>query len=161
MTPEDLSLKAATGEMIKGCGGLDASVPFTRVRKTVLGDYQNPSKPDYFVPIDVVADLEPLARARDGWPHVTRALCQRMGGTFVKLPDAAPSAGDVLQLLGRQAKESSDVSQAICVGLADGKLCSADVDRIRVQIRELIEIAVVMDASFAAIEGDGRCPSYT
>lgn len=70
MTPDTLALKRATAETIKGVGGLEAAADFCRVGKSVLSDNQSPNRADSFIAIDVVADLEPLARERAGWPHV-------------------------------------------------------------------------------------------
>src|SRR4051794_12231853 len=114
MTPELLAIKAATSEMIKGCGGLEASASFCRVGKSALGEYQSINKSECFAPLDVVLDLEPLARARDGWPHVTTALCRAMGGTFVALPEVPLTTSGIHLLLGDLSKEFAEATSAVC-----------------------------------------------
>lgn len=156
MTPEKLFLKRATGELVKGLGGLEAAAEFCRVGKSVLGECQSINNADRFIAIDVVADLEPLAREREGWPHVTRALCAMMGGAFVALPDAGPGGGDVLGALGAAGKEFGDISQAICGGFADGHFCSRDAAAARQQVREAQAVLAQMDALLRAIEGGAR-----
>ncbi len=154
MTPEKLNLKRATGEMIKGVGGLEAAAEFCRVGKSALGDNQSVNKPESFVALDVIADLEPLARDRDGWPHVTRALAGTMGFVLVKLPDAPASNADMLTLVGRHAKESADVSQSVCVALSDGTVSRREAGNIRTEIRHQMEVLAAMDAAMALIETD-------
>lgn len=155
MTPERINLKRATADLIKGCGGLEAAAGFCRVGKSVLGDNQSVNRPDSFIAIDVVQDLEPLARARDGWPHVTRALASQLGFALVKLPDAVPGGTDLLLLLARLSKEGGDIAAAICAAVADHVVTPAEARDVRRQVREQIEVAVQLDAVLAAIEAEG------
>lgn len=154
MTPEKLNLKRATGEMLKGVGGLEAAAGFCRVGKSALGDNQSVNKPESFVALDVIADLEPLARDRDGWPHVTRALAATMGFVLVKLPEVPATSAELLSLIGRHAKEGGDVSQAVCRALAGEKVGRSDAHEIRREIREQMEVLAAMDAAMAFIETD-------
>ena len=154
MTPEKLNLKRATGEMLKGVGGLEAASGFCRVGKSALGDNQSVNKPESFVALDVIADLEPLARDRDGWPHVTRALAATMGFVLVKLPDAPASNADMLTLVGRHAKESADVSQSVCMALSVGSVSRREAGNIRTEIRHQMEVLAAMDAAMALVETD-------
>ena len=154
MIPERINLKRATAEMLKGVVGLEAAAGFCRVGKTILGDNQSINKPDSFVALDVIADLEPLARDRDGWPHVTRALAAAMGFVLVKLPDAPATNADLLSLIGRHAKEGGDISQAVCKALADGIVRRPEAREIRAEIRQEMEVLAAMDAALAAIETD-------
>lgn len=156
MTPEQLDLKRATAETIKGVGGLEAAASFCRVGKSTLGDNQSVNHEDSFIALDVIADLEPLARERSGWPHVTRALCRRMGGVFVRQPEVQASGADLLQLLGAHAQESADVSRAICEAVADGKVCATDARRIRVEVAQAMELLALVDAELSIIEGEGK-----
>lgn len=156
MKPEAIALKAATSEMIKGVGGLEAAALFCRVGKSALSDNQSPNKPDSFVALDVVADLEPLARARDGWPHVTQALCRQLGGVFVAEPDVPPSEGDVLAVLADASREFADVTQVVCAGMADGKFDAADAEKLERELDDVIAKAVGMRALARAIKGGGR-----
>lgn len=156
MKPEELALKRATQEMIKGCGGLEAAQPYARVGTSNLSDYYNPSKPNYFVPIDVVADLEPLARARDGWPHVTQALCKTMGGVFVPLPEAAPSSADLLSMMSALSAEFNDTTRAVCTGLSDGTFCRDDAGRLERELDDVIRVAVGMRSLARSISGGDR-----
>jgi hypothetical protein len=154
VTPEKLNLKRATGEMLKGVGGLEAASGFCRVGKSALGDNQSVNKPESFVALDVIADLEPLARDRDGWPHVTRALAAAMGFVLVKLPEAQATTADLLNLVGRHAKEGSDVSQAVCKALSDGIVRRREASEVRAEIRHQMEVLAAMDAAMALIETD-------
>lgn len=154
MTPELLAIKRASGELVKGVGGLEAAAGFCRVGKSTLSDAASVNKPGCFLTVDVVQDLEPLARERSGWPHVTRALAAGMGFALVQLPEALPDAGDLLRLLAEQSKEAGDVANSVCVALADGKVEPHEARHTRQQIRELITVAVAMDAMMGRIMGE-------
>jgi hypothetical protein len=146
MTPDRIALKRATSEMVKGVGGLEAGAVFTRVGKSMLADYGSPNKADCFAPIDVIADLEPLARERTGWPHVTQALCKAMGGTFVPEPEAPATGADLLSLSSQLSSEFNDAIGAVCAGLADGKWCSRDGARLDGELDQLLRVVVQMRA---------------
>ncbi len=146
MTPERLALKRATDAMLSAIGGQTKAAPHTRVGQSTLSSYASRHHHDAFVPIDVVADLEPLAWEREGWPHVTQALCQAMGGVFVALPEVPAEDGDVLILMGRVSKEAGDVAHAICDAMADGRVCAVDQSAIQREVRQLIEKAVALGA---------------
>lgn len=146
MKPERLALKRAFGETIKGVGGLEAAAEFCRVGKSVLGDAQNPNCPDRWPPLDVIADLEPLARDRDGWPHVTRALCREMGGSFVPHPAGVAAGGDLMLRAGELVKEASDVVTSLARALADKKFDTRERREVRAEINQLVELAVGMAA---------------
>lgn len=153
MSPETLALKAATSDMIKGVGGLEAAAGFCRVGKSQLADYGSPSRPDSFVPADVIADLEPLARERAGWPHVTQALCRRMGGVFVALPEVPPSSGRLLELMSSLSGEFNDATGTVCRGLADGDFCAVDAGQLEHDLDDVIRVAVSMRALARSIKG--------
>jgi hypothetical protein len=154
MTPEKALLKRATVEMIKGVGGQEAGEGFTRVRRSMLSEYGSPNHPNCFVPIDVVADLEPLARERTGWPHVTQALCRAMGGTFVPEPEAPVTGSDLLTLSSQLSSEFNDAIGAVCAGLADGKWCGKDGERLEGELEQLLRVVVQMRA-VARFTNDG------
>lgn len=155
MTPAKLGLKRATADMLKAGGGLEASASYARVGKSVLGDNQSPNKPDSFVAIDVVFDLEPLTRAAEGWPHVTNALCAANGGVFVQLPDVPASRAELLALLAGQTKESSELTQAICDGLSNGTFCARDAAKALVEAQQLLRASAAMCAELEFIVKEG------
>ena len=103
--------------------------------------------------LDVVADLEPLTRGREGYPHVTRLLAAMQGFALVRLPEALPGKGELLKLAARQAREGGRITHAICEALADdGRVDAREARGVRPQVRDAIEILVALDASLAAIE---------
>jgi len=156
VTPENLALKRATAEMTKGVGGVEAGADFCRVGKSQLADYGNVNKADSFVPLDVIADLEPLARDRAGWPHVTQALCIRMGGTFVALPDVPATSGRLLEAMGDLSAEFNDATRTVCAGLADGDFCAVDAGQLIDDLDGVIRVAASMRALARSIKGGER-----
>lgn len=160
MKPEQIALKQAFAETIKGVGGLEAAAGFCRVGKSVLGDNQSVNRADSFPAIDVVMDLEPLARERTGWPHVLRAMARQMGFALFALPEAAPAGADLLSLLAEQSREHGDIAGSICAGLSatsegGSKLTDAEARRIAAEIHESIHVAVAMLAELETIAREG------
>ncbi len=146
-------LKERTGELVAAVGGLEAAASYCRVSKTQLARYASltPSDADYFAPIDVVRCLETAA----GDPIVTEHMASEAGGVFVAVPDAPIGSVDLLRLLAAQSKESSDLTAAICAGLADGKLDSAEARKAMEEAEQLARVAMQMRAELAHIVGEG------
>lgn len=158
MTPELLNLKRATAEMIKGVGGVEAAAGFCRVGKSTLSDAQNYRRPDVFIALDVVFDLEPLARDRTGWPHITRELCTAMGGVFVPLPEAQATRADLLALLATKARESSELTAAFIACCttddADPATRAAAARRAIKELDDVVMVAMTMRAELETLEGE-------
>ena len=150
------ALKRATDDMLAALGGQTKAAPFTRVGQSTLSTYASVHNRDAFAPIDIIADLEPLTRDSEGFPFVTQALCAVMGGVFVALPDVPASDADMLTMMGRLSKEAGDVTQAICGALADGRVDRVEQTNIRSEVRQLLEIAVALDAIVANIPIEGN-----
>ncbi|WP_210357628.1 hypothetical protein [Sphingomonas beigongshangi] len=146
MTPERILLKRATSDMVKGVGGVEAAAAFTRVGKTMLAEYGSVNRSECFAPIDVIADLEPLARERSGWPHVTQALCRTMGGVFVALPDVPITGSDLFEKHAELAREACDVTGAICDGMKDGKWDPEDGAKLEKHCDDLLDVVIRMRA---------------
>lgn len=158
MTPEHLNLKRATAEVVRGAGGVEAAAGFCRVGKSTLSDAQNPNKEDCFLAIDVAFDLEPLARERSGWPHLTRAMCAANGGMFVPLPEAPVTREDLLMLLARKSRESADLTEAAiaCCSNVDDNPAErrAAARRATKELDEVIAVALEMRVALKSIEGE-------
>jgi hypothetical protein len=153
VTPEKRALKRATVETLKGVGGVDAAANYCRPGKSQLSDYGNENRPDSFMPLDVIADLEPLARDREGSPHITHLLCQLMGGVFVAVPDTPVTTGRLLETMAALHSEFSQVTQAVCAGLADHDFCALDAARLESELEDVIRVAVTMRAMARSIKG--------
>lgn len=145
-------LKERTGELVAAVGGLEAAASYCRVSKTQLARYASltASDADYFAPIDVVRCLETAA----GTPIVTEHMAVEAGGVFVAVPGTAASGADLLTLLAAQSRESSELTNALCLGLADGRLCAAEARKARDEVQQLVRVAMRMDAELALIMGE-------
>ncbi len=132
-----LTIKAATRNLAKLCGGVEAAATETRIEKTGVGDYGNINKMGSFAPVDVIADLEMAA----GEPVVTRALAKIAGYALVPTADAEGVRGVVCEIAAHQpvllaaeiavllGKLQEDSLQAA----ADGDLSNGELDE---QIRD-------------------------
>ena len=122
LAPEKQGLKVATRALVRAVGGQEACPGFARyTRHQAYSEFGSIEHGDKFMPIDVVADLEAVSHGTAGHPHVTRALCERAGGAFVKLPSAAPGACDWHKALAGLIEESRDVTTRLLEALGDGK----------------------------------------
>lgn len=147
-------LKERTGELVAAVGGLEAAASYCRVTKTTLGRYTSlaAADADYFAPIDVVRCLETAA----GDPIVTAHLSTEAGGVFVAVPDVSASGADLLHLLAVQSRESSELTTAMCDGLADGVLTAAEARKAMREAEQLAAVAMQMRAELALIVGESE-----
>lgn len=116
-------LKTATRRLIRSCGGVESAAMVTRVGKSALSDYQNPTMVDHFMPIDVVVDLE-----RDsGTDHVTQALCRVAGGFFERA--GVNTHGALVGLCGHLpgiGQSAGEIMAETAKILADGKISAEE-----------------------------------
>jgi hypothetical protein len=158
LTPDKIALKRATADVIAGVGGVEAAANFCRVGKSKLSENQTPQNEDSFAALDVIADLEPLARARPGWPHVTRLFCRANGGAFVELPQAQSAGHDLAGCAAAHAKEASEVTARLFEATRNGPLTPAVIDQFELEreAREAVEASVQLLAMIQAIKGGGE-----
>lgn len=156
--PKRQSLKVATADLIEAVGGQARAAEYSRRirRQQTFSDYEHRNV-DQFMPIDAVMDLEAVTVDRPGWPHITRALCARAGGTFIAMPVVLPGSSEAHRRLAELTKEFSDVSAGMLVALADGKLCAEDVRRgaLVAEADELVTKAAELRALLERIEAGG------
>ncbi|SNS53698.1 hypothetical protein SAMN06295912_108139 [Sphingomonas laterariae] len=158
LTPEKIALKRATGEMIKGVGGLEVAAMHCRVGKTRLAqaaDARNPDNAEQFVAIDVVQDLEPLARGRAGWPHVLRELATSMGFDLVERPTAEPDSDDWHEQMSELAEAGAGITRGLCAALkGDRRITPHEIKEFGLigQVDDLIGDAVRLRAMLKMVE---------
>ena len=153
--PRDIALppvlqaaKAATRALISAFGGQEAAEAETGRAQSRFSAYGGRNTPDY-IPLDLVDALEDLTFGLPGWPHITRWLCRRRGGVFVRLPDAVPGPKDLQCELGAVSKETGDVLVSLGEGLRDNSLDAAERAASRGEIAEAIERLVLLDMMLA------------
>lgn len=158
MSPEKVALKLATREMIgqSGAGGELAAPAFCRVGKTKLNDYHNERHEASFAPVDVVLDLDRLARGRLGFPPVTRMLCQLLGGDFIERPAVPAGRGDLMTLLAGQSHEMAELTSALLLGLADGRLSGAEARKALSEAQQVAALSARMIAELTVIVNEGE-----
>lgn len=125
-----LRLKAATRELVKQAGGVDAAAGITRPGRSTLSDYGNPGHEDVFMPADVIADLE----AATGLPAVTGILARLQGYELMRVEfggDVDPKWAERLASVG---KEIAEVFAKSGQALANG----GDIDAGEIRTLDLI-----------------------
>lgn len=153
LAPDQQELKAATRALIRAAGGTDASGAVCGVAQQTASDWQARNL-DKFVPVNAVAALEDITSDLPGWPHVTRVLARRQGFALVKLPDAVPQGADLLLLLSGLSEQAGGITQGLCAALADARVTAGEAAELRARFfPALIDVAVALDATLAAIEG--------
>lgn len=143
--------KRAVADLIGAAGGGERAAAFCRVGQQKLSDYGSINKPDVFMPVDVIADLEGVTCGLPGAPHVTRYLARRAGFELFALPEAA-AAACWHGLLAQFAKEGADVMAKIATHAPEG-ISAAEVKSSGLigEIDEAIAILVNMRAAACAI----------
>lgn len=131
-------LKKHSEALVKDVG-IEASAEACGKSKATLGRYYSadPDHADRFMPIDVVARLEAVAR----FPHVTHALAE-LGGLTVSLDEERRNANrgginsDVVALSQRFAMLMAEYHQSI----ADGKITMNEAKRLLTETQALQRI---------------------
>jgi len=163
LAPEKQGLKVASRALVRAVGGQEACTGFARyARHQSYSEFASPEHGDKFMPVDVVVDLEAVAHGTAGWPQVTRYLCERAGGAFVKLPEAAADAGDWHKQLAALIEESRDVSMRLVEALGDratpGMVTAAEIRAAKLidEVNALIGVGVTLRAMFERVlAGEG------
>jgi hypothetical protein len=156
-TPGDLSLKVAAEGLIDAVGGPSKGEGYSRLDRRRASDYVGPNT-DAFMPTDIAVALEKRAVGSPGWPQVTREMARQTGHVLVRLPSAgADVTGDIHRCAAEHAKEASDVTARILLGVSHGKLTHKVVrglDLLR-ECREALERMAQLTAMVAAIDSEG------
>lgn len=146
-------LKEAFHDLIDEIRPLKVAADKCRVGVTTLHRYASLEREDAecHAAIDVVAALERVT----GEPIVTRKLCELSNGMFMPLPNIDAQPGDLLALLAAKAKESGELTAAICAAVADGKVDADEGATITREIDHLIAVAAAMRATVQSlVKGD-------
>ena len=148
LSSDKQALKRAICALIAEVGGQEAAAEYSRVSRPRIAQYGNPNEESYFVPVDVVADLEAVTHGRPGHPHVTRALARRQGYDLVPLPEAAPDEIDPHHHLSALARETGDVMAKLALALADGRLTAHEVRVLKLisEVEEALQAIVDLRA---------------
>ena len=106
-------IKTATRKLIRAAGGVEGASLITRAGKSVLSDYQNVSKTEFFMPADIVADLE----SETGCRFVSEAL------SLVRSSDKKPEPLSSFPLqISEILKQTGDVVQQAGAANIDGRI---------------------------------------
>ncbi|TXC73940.1 hypothetical protein FSZ31_04255 [Sphingorhabdus soli] len=137
-------LCAATREMQRGVGGIEAAAEITGKSKSQHGRFQSPHDSD-LPTVGDIAMIEDISRGDPAHPAVTRLLCQLAGGVFVPLPahdgDLPGLADSVVSL----SCELGDVANAIRAGLADDQVLSAvEAGKVRRELDDLMRCCAAL-----------------
>lgn len=156
--PKRLAIKRATGELVDAAGGPTRAAQFAQrvKRQQSYSDYSLATV-DHFIPIDAAIELEEVTVGLPGWPHLTRLMCGRAGGTFVPLPVSRPSSADFHKRLAELATEYSDVSAGLLRALADGRVTAREVRAgdLVTEAAQLVAKAAELRALLEQIEVEG------
>jgi hypothetical protein len=139
-------------DLISAANGLEAASEFAGVKVSQLSRYQSPHDHDS-ITLRAIEALEAVTHGKAGHPIATRYLAARAGYALVRLPDGVATGVDMLELVGQQAKESGDITSRVIAALADKKIDDDEIDGIRIEIADLIRVAVAMDAELEILKG--------
>lgn len=119
--------------LIDNVGGLDRAADICRVSAGVLSTYQNPNKPDCFMPSDVVSALQIAA----GDPIFSKAQLAEVDAPLTVIADPMRHGCEMI-------REAAEAVTAIQSAMADGNVSAADFANCDRELAELEEqIAIV------------------
>lgn len=154
LTVPEQDLKVASASLIREFGGQVAAGEHFGRAQSRFSDVGSRTTAT-FLSIREVAELEDRTVGKAGHPIVTRALAKRQGYELVKLPEALPGSGELLQLAAQLASEGGDVIGGIGKALSDGWFCGKDAATIIGEVDQLIHVAVTLRAiALARLAGD-------
>lgn len=135
-------LRLATVDLYADLDGQRRAAKHTRVGQGHLSRYvsDNPDCADYFMPIDVVADLE----ANASEPFITRRLAEMSGYELVKLPVTGAARTDEDGLLN-SARETTEAIAEAWKAKADGRVTDDERDAVHRQVREAVVALLEFD----------------
>lgn len=149
MTPEKIALKRAFGDVIKGVGGLDEAARLCRIGKSSLAEQTSVHHAERFPALDVLADLEPLARERSGWPHVLREYARQLGFHVTPIDAAdAPERMTPAAHLAAISREAGDVFAELADAVAGAAMSTRDRADVVRALDELVDSAMAARVSF-------------
>ena len=137
-----LSIKRLTKNLIKITGGFACQE--VRVGQTALHNYTDPDKETYFIPVDVVADLELEA----GKPIVTEFLAGLLNYRLVPI-SAGPDSGKLGTMTARLGKEAAEYFSNISEALEDGTVSREEAQSA---LSELADVAQAVDSLIMALK---------
>jgi len=142
-------LKQASKRLIRACGGLEAASLVTRVGHSELARYYDPVE-KLFMPIDVAADLETVARS----PIITQGLASMMDFTLIQVqPEISeePSQHWTVLLAHLGAETASALRQIGSALSEHGTLTAQSVDHYQLtrHLDNLIQAAMQLKSSIA------------
>ena len=74
-----------------------------------------------------------------------------LGMRLIPVPTVRATRETVLTLLGQQSKEASDLTGALCAGLADGTLCGDDARKAHAEAQQLLAVIFAIVAELELI----------
>lgn len=143
---EFAALKVASRALVARLGGGEAASLVCRYNGPALSDACSLTKPDRSLPVDVVADLERCA----GDPVVTRILAGLSNHALVPLPTPG---GQGAQAIARVLAGAADVAAEFAADMTDGRLSSAERQRLKDRLLAL-NAACVFAAAVLDTKGE-------
>ena len=149
------TLKAASRELLAACGGSREASAIVGVRRQHLDDCAN-ANTELFLRAHEIGALEDVATTAERPPIVTTVLAKRQGFELVRLPEAAPTTGTLVEQLLALATEHGQLSAALATALADGRCCRDDAVRVLPQAEQMLSVGAAIRATLMAIVKEGR-----
>lgn len=144
------ALKAASRELLAACGGSREASAIVGVRRQHLDDCANVNT-DLFLRAHEIGALEDVTTTASQPPIVTTVLAKRQGYELVRLPEAAPCTGALIEQLLALATEHGQLSAALATALADGRCCAADAAKVLPEAEQMLSVGAAIRATLQAI----------
>lgn len=123
-------IKRAVRAAIAACGGIDGAAATADRSRSVVGDWNNLSRP-VFPSLDCALALDEIAVSRGELPPILAAIARELGGIFVPHVDAGAEMGTAPGLVMQLAARLGEVAGETAADVAnDGVIDGGEADAI-------------------------------
>lgn len=143
-SPVHARMKSAAVDAVEAAGGIEASAAVTLRGKSTVGRWHTVNVGD-LPTVDSALLLDRVSVARGGPARITRAMAHELGFSLVSGACGVAEPADLLAAQVAIVREGGDVQVAIAEALADGRIDSAERNRIRNEIADLVDALHVLD----------------
>lgn len=148
-------LKLAVRDSIADCRGIEKAAVAAGRQQSTAGLWNNLNQRD-MPPVDCATQMDALAIANGGAPHITAAMAAELGRVLVELPDAATARDCWHRIMADLSAEGADLLGGLLRDLADKRISAHEAQARRQDTRALLAVIVEADQRLRAIAEGGE-----
>lgn len=145
---ERMKLKAATHLLVREAGGQEACAMASEriTRHQSFSEYSDRKRPDRFIAIDTVAEIERFA----SMPIVTRMLAELSGHVLLPMPQIADGLCRIDMLTAKAISQFGQMLTDLAEARADGEISTDEARQLKPAIDDLVSKLVKLRHEISA-----------